>query len=85
MKNLTLFSAALLVLTCVGCSSGSADVDSSVKAGSGQIMNPSGKPQTAAEAEYAAKMQQTGNAMNAEMQKEAAARAAAMAKAGKGQ
>lgn len=54
-----------------------------MKAGSGQIMNPSGKPQTPEEAAYAAKMQQTGNAMNAEMQKEAAERMAAMAKAGK--
>ena len=80
LRNLTLLSIALL---CVGCSSNASDVDSNVKAGSGQVMNPTGKPQTPEEAAYAAKMQQTGNAMNAEMQKEAAARAAAMSKAGK--
>ena len=73
-----------MAVLCIGCSSKDADVDTNVKSGSGQIMNPGGKPQSAAEADYAAKMQQTGNAMNAEMQKEAAARQAAMAKAGKG-
>ena len=71
----------ITALALSGCGSSSDDL-SAVKAGSGVPLNPSGKPQNQQQQAYADEMQKTGSAMNASMQKQAAAMAAAKARAG---
>ncbi len=53
-----------------------------MKAGSGEVTNPGGKPRNDQEAAIAGQMQQAGNAMNDQRAKAAAAEQAARAAAG---
>jgi hypothetical protein len=64
-----------------GCGS-SADEGAPAQAGSGVALNPSGKPQTAQDAAMAASRQKGGDAMNADLAKDAAAEKAAKARTG---
>jgi len=73
--------ALLAVAFLAGCSSSSGD-DATVKAGSGEVTNPGGKPRNDQEAAIAGQMQQAGNAMNDQRAKAAAAEQAARAAAG---
>ena len=81
MKYTLIALAGLLTFGLAGCGS-SGDVDSAVKPGSGVAMNPSGKPQTQADAEFAQKMQQAGNAINADRMRQAAAMRDAQTRSG---
>ena len=65
----------------VGCSSSPKD-EGAVRPGDGVVTNPGGKPQNDQQAAYASQMEKTGNAMNAQREKDAAAMAAARAHAG---
>jgi hypothetical protein len=82
LKTILIASAALVAFATVGCSSSAPADDGTIKPGSGVALNPTGKPQTAADAQLAEAMQKTGAAMNAQQQKDAAAMAAARAAAG---
>lgn len=73
--------ASLAAGLLAGCSSGP-EADASVKAGSGEVTNPGGKPRTPQEAQMASQMQQAGNQMNAQRLKDAAAMREAMQKSG---
>lgn len=73
--------AALCAIGLAGCSSSPAD-EGTVKPGNGVVQNPSGKPQDANQSAIASGMQKTGDAMNAQRDKDAAAMDAAKAKAG---
>jgi hypothetical protein len=77
--TLTVAAAALLL---GGCSSSSTDDNVKTKDGTGVPLNPGGKPTTADDTDRAAKMQQTGNAMNADQMKAAAAIRDAKARSG---
>ena len=79
MRNVLIAATALAL---AGCGSSSAGDDASVKAGSGEITNPGGKPRNDQEAQQASDMQKTGNAMNDQRAKDAAAMKAAMEKTG---
>ncbi len=83
MRRILLCAAAAGSLLLAGCGSSAPADEGTVKPGNGTAMNPSGKPQTSDQAAYASKMSQTGSAMNAQREKDAAAMAAARAKAGK--
>jgi len=72
----------MAVLALGGCSSSSSGDEGAIKPGNGVAQNPGGKPQNADQAAYASKMQETGNAMNAQRDKDAAAMAAARARSG---
>ena len=83
MKNLLVAGAAIIMTAAVlgGCSSAPPD-EGTVKPGAGVAQNPGGKPRNDQEAAEQAGMQKTGNAMNADQMKGAAAMAAAKARAG---
>jgi len=66
--TLTVAAAALLL---GGCSSSSDDTVKT-KEGTGVPLNPGGKPQSSDDVDRASKMEQTGNAMNADQMKAAA-------------
>ena len=53
-----------------------------MKPGNGVVLNPGGKPKGTDQAAYASQMQKTGDAMNAQREKDAEAMAAARARAG---
>jgi hypothetical protein len=72
----------MALLMSGGCSSSPSGDDGAIKPGSGVALNPSGKPQSQQEANYAAQMQKTGEIMNQGNQKMAAAMAAAKARTG---
>ena len=80
MKRLLI--AALAGLALVGCTSGSSGDDATVKAGSGEITNPGGKPRNEQEAQLATQMQQAGGRMNQMQSQAAGAEAAAKAQTG---
>jgi hypothetical protein len=80
LKHVLVIVSALAVLMVVGCSSAPSD-EGAVKPGNGVALNPSGKP-SADQAAYAAQQAKTGEAMNAQREKDAAAMQAARAKAG---
>jgi ABC-type oligopeptide transport system substrate-binding subunit len=74
--------AAASAFALAGCSPSSPADEGTIKPGSGVALNPSGAPQNANQAAYAAEMQKSGNNINAERQKDAAAMEAARNKAG---
>jgi hypothetical protein len=82
MKQSLIAVAAVAVLASGGCASSSPGDDATVKPGSGVALNPSGKPQTSADAAYASQMQQAGNKENADRQKDIDAINAAKARTG---
>ena len=82
MKQVLVIVAALTALASVGCSSKDSADEGAVKPGNGVALNPSGKPESADQAAYASQMQKTGNAMNAQRDKDAAAMEEAKRKAG---
>ncbi|RYG86944.1 hypothetical protein EON77_02975 [bacterium] len=59
MRRVLLLTLALSAIIAAGCSSSSTGDDTAVKDGSGQTMNPSGKP-AEADAARAAQMQSQG-------------------------
>ncbi|MEZ0324393.1 MAG: hypothetical protein ACAH95_00670 [Fimbriimonas sp.] len=69
----SLLAIAMLAVALAGCSS-SEPADGVVKAGSGEVTNPGGKPQTAEEEAYAKKLQEAGSAVNDDRAKMAEAR-----------
>lgn len=69
-------------LLLAGCAASSSGDDATVKAGSGEVTNPGGKPRNEQEAQLAAQMQQAGNRMNQFQSQAAGAEAAAKAKTG---
>ncbi len=81
LKQVTLVLAALCASLLVGCSSAAPADEGTVKPGNGVALNPGGKPK-ADQAAMANQMQKTGDAMNAQREKDAAAMAAAQARAG---
>lgn len=82
MKGVLIALATASTLAfAAGCKQASDD-DTAVKPGSGVAQNPSGKPKDATQAAYANQMQKTGDAMNAQREKDAAAYAAARSRAG---
>ena len=83
MRRVLLSSLAFLVgaLSLVGCSSSSAGDDATVKEGSGQVMNPTGKP-AEADAARAAQMQSQGQQQAAAASKDAQAMQEAMRRTG---
>jgi ABC-type oligopeptide transport system substrate-binding subunit len=82
LKRILIALAVVSALATAGCSSSGSTDEGTVKPGNGVATNPGGKPQTPEQAAYAAQMQKTGAAMNAQRDKDAAAMAAARAKAG---
>ncbi len=60
-----------------GCGSSASSQQGLVKPGSGVALNPSGKPQSQAEANYQSAVQNAGSQMNAQRAKDAAAMQAA--------
>ena len=74
--------AAFAAITSGGCTSSGPPDDATVKAGTGTMTDLRGKPQTPADSAYAGEMQKTGNAMNADMMKGAAAMKAAKDRTG---
>jgi len=75
--------AAVAALASGGCSSSAPADEGTVKPGNGVALNPGGKPQTPDQQQYASQMEKTGQAMNAQRDKDAAAMAAARARSGK--
>jgi hypothetical protein len=73
LKHVLVIVAALTALASVGCSSKDSADEGTVKPGNGVALNPSGKPANGDQAAYASQMQKTGNAMNAQRDKDAAA------------
>jgi len=81
LRNLLAAVTILVTIGAIGCSSAPSD-EGTVKPGNGVALNPGGKPQNADQAAYASQMQKTGDAMNAQREKDAEAMAAARARAG---
>ena len=82
MKLVTLVLGILCACLLVGCSSAAPADEGTVKPGNGVALNPGGKPKDESQAAMASQMQKTGDAMNAQREKDAAAMAAARARAG---
>ncbi len=66
MKRALLAAVTFASLFVTSCGSSSSGDDSTVQAGSGQVLNPGGKPQSEADATRAAQMKMQGEQMNAQ-------------------
>jgi Spy/CpxP family protein refolding chaperone len=82
MRTILLAMAALAAIALGGCGSSSSGPVTGMQPGTGQIMNPGGKPQTPADAANAQQRQKEGAQMNNDMQKSASAIAAAKQRTG---